>query len=262
MKNPTAWIIITVITLSIVGGVWLYFSDSNSLVETTALPSSQTEVEAISTDELDNSDFEFNDPKKSAHFESNTPAHESVLPGVPVSVVVDFNFDLANGSSISISREGKDYGTGPTIIDNNRLAMRRIMDPESPDGIYTVLYKACWPDRTCHDGFYQFAIDRNQVDTLTDWTNQVEATIDLSNLAFSPKYVRLSRGTTVTWYNQDSTEHYINSDSHPAHTQVLEFNSRALKPGDSFQFTFEQPGVYNYHCSAHAGAMTGMILVE
>src|SRR3989338_1240995 len=105
---------------------------------------------------------EFPNPKKSAHYETNTPAHASVHAAVPINIVIDFNFDLAKPSSIKIEKDSKDYGVGETIIDTNKLSMRIDLDPASPDGIYTVSYNACWRDGSCHDGSFQFAIKRDK----------------------------------------------------------------------------------------------------
>src|SRR3989344_9474606 len=57
---------------------------------------------------------QFQNPKKSAHYESNTPAHGATLAGVPINVVIDFNFDLAKPSAIQIFHDGTEYGTGET----------------------------------------------------------------------------------------------------------------------------------------------------
>lgn len=140
--------------------------------------------------------------------------------------------------------------------------MRRNFDPTAPDGRYSVVYKACWPDGSCHDGSFEFAIDSTQASTFVDMTGKKEVTIDLKNTMFEPKNIKVSKGTRVTWTNNDSTTHYVNTDSHPAHTYVLEMNSKALGKGDSYSYTFQTAGIYPYHCSAHASAMTANILVE
>ncbi|OGH03188.1 MAG: hypothetical protein A2798_00665 [Candidatus Levybacteria bacterium RIFCSPHIGHO2_01_FULL_37_17] len=93
-------------------------------------------------------------------------------------------------------------------------------------------------------------------------TGQKEVTIKLSNIMFDPKDIKISKGTKVTWVNDESIEHYVNTDSHPAHTYYLEQNSKALGKGDSYSLTFDTAGIYPYHCSAHADTMIGSILVE
>lgn len=207
-------------------------------------------------------DFNFINPKKSAHYESNTPAHGMVLAGVPINVVVDFNFDLAKGSEISIVKDGREYGVGDAIIDSNKLAMRRNMDSVAPDGVYTVNYKACWPDGSCHGGSFQFAIDRLKSSGFEDLTGKSEVMVRLSGIAFNPQNIRVGSGTTITWINDDEVEHYVNTDSHPAHTYLPFWNSKALKKGDAYSVTLEGTGIYPYHCSFHASSMVGAILVE
>lgn len=201
-------------------------------------------------------------PKKGAHFESSTPANGSTIAGAPVDVVIDFNFDLASNSSIKIEKDGKDYSVGETKVDPNKLALRRQMDQAAPDGIYTVNYSGCWPDKTCHDGYFQFAVNRSLIDSYQDQTGVKEATILLSQTKFQPMNVRVNSGQTITWVNNDDVVHYVNTDSHPAHTQVTGFNSRALAKGATYSFTFKEKGVYLYHCSAHAAEMVGSIVVE
>lgn len=215
----------------------------------------------ITNQSPDGQQFEFSAPKKSAHFETSTPTHEQVLPAPPVAVVINFNFDLGTGSKLMIDRDGSDYGSGELVIDDSRLTLRREMDQAAPNGLYTVNYVACWPDGSCHDGKFQFAIDRSLVDSYDDQRNRAELTIKMSQLRFVPMNLLLRAGTKVTWINNDSVEHYVNTDSHPAHTQVLDFNSRAVKPGANFSYTFNKAGSYPYHCSAHAAEMTGTIVV-
>jgi plastocyanin len=91
--------------------------------------------------------------------------------------------------------------------------------------------------------------------------NQATVTIKMSEIMFKPKDVLISTGTKVTWVNDDDTIHYVNTDAHPGHTQVLDLNSKALNQGDSFNYTFSKTGAYAYHCSAHAADMRANIIV-
>ena len=243
-----------VVILLLAGGAFLLFRKSPS---NTPTPSAVSQKDKSVT-----SEGSFSNPKKSAHYESNTPEHASVLAGVPINVVIDFNFDLAKGSQIQILMDGKDFGVGETTIDDNGLAMRRKVDDSAPDGIYTVSYTACWADGSCHDGQFQFKIDRKAASDFIDMTGQDEVTINLKNVAFSPNKVKVSQGTKVTWLNQDNLEHTVNTDTHPAHTYYLLQNSRTLENGDTYSLTVNEAGIYPYHCTPHATTMKGQILVE
>ncbi len=243
-----------IVVILAAGGFFLYNAQGKN-----ANPS-QSSPSAKNTQTISGVNFE--NPKKSAHYESNSPAHGAVLGAQPLNVVIDFNFDLAKPSSISITKDDKEYGTGDTVIDTNKLAMRRNFDPKVPDGTYTVTYKACWPDSSCHDGNFQFAIQRSKASVAVDMTNKETVTVDLADSTFAPKDIRISKGTTVVWTNSDDVAHFVNTDSHPAHTYYKEQNSKEMQKGDTFSLAFNTPGAYPYHCSAHADSMSGNLIVE
>jgi plastocyanin len=250
------YLILAGISIIAVVGFFIWQSQTSTQISEIPTKTSQESKTPESTA------IQFANPKKSAHYETNTPAHGTTLAGVPIDVVIDFNFDLAKPSEIKILKDNKDYGVGETIIDDNKLTMRRNMDPASPDGKYQVTYNACWPDTSCHDGSFEFVINRELANNFTDQTQRSEVTINLSNSQFEPRDLKIKKGTKITWVNDDSVDHYINTDSHPAHTYFLDQNSRALKKGDSYSVTFDIAGIYPYHCSAHEATMKGNILVE
>lgn len=201
--------------------------------------------------------------KKSPHFESSTPEHGATLAGVPLNVVIDFNFDLATNSSISVTRaDGQEFAVGETTIDENKLVLRRKINPDAPDGVYTAAYRACWADGSCHDGHWQFSIDKSLASTYEDMRGKSEVVIDMAQIKFKPKNIRIDRGTKVTWKNSDSVDHFVNTDSHPAHTYYVTQNSRSLSKDATYAMAFDTVGIYPYHCSAHAATMLGNILVE
>jgi plastocyanin len=245
--------IVALIVVVLAGGLFFFGSGEKEIGDSEEIGEEPGEKHAA---------FAFGNPKKSAHYESNTPTHGAVLAAVPINVVIDFNFDLAPPSSISITSGDKEYGAKDTQIDSNKLTMRRAMDPQAPDGLYAVSYRACWPDKSCHEGGFKFAIDRSRAASYMDFRNQREVTIKMSNIAFAPAQILISPGTKVIWRNDDAVEHYINTDAHPSHTYFPNQNSRELNQGDMYEAIFEKAGVYPYHCSAHADAMKANIIVE
>lgn len=67
---------------------------------------------------------------------------------------------------------------------------------------------------------------------------------------YSPLNLEIPAGTEVTWINDDSVPHNIQSMDESGNVIQL-FNSPPLNTGDKFEFTFEEEGVYNYFCSFH-----------
>jgi plastocyanin len=203
----------------------------------------------------------FSTPEKTPHFENSFPAHKDMLALPPKEIVINFNFDLHEISEISVTNNGEEYGSGETRVEQE-LTLRRSIDESAPDGLYTVKYKACWPDKSCHNGMFQFIIQRNLRDSFVDLRNQQEVTISMSDILFKPQNIIVSKGTTITWINDESAVHYVNTDPHAGHNYFPEQNSKAMKKGDTYALAFTEAGMYPYHCSAHASRMKGVVLVE
>ena len=84
---------------------------------------------------------------------------------------------------------------------------------------------------------------------------------DVSSSGFySPLNLEIPRGTTVTWVNEDSVPHNIQSQDEFGKISDM-FNSPPLNTGDRFEFTFEESGVYNYYCSFHPWRV-GLVTVK
>lgn len=77
-------------------------------------------------------------------------------------------------------------------------------------------------------------------------------TITIQNFSFNPGTLTVKQGTKVTWINQDSVTHTIKSGT---------FNSQDLGKGNTFEFTFNDKGSFNYTCGIHP-TMKGKIVVE
>ena len=77
---------------------------------------------------------------------------------------------------------------------------------------------------------------------------------------YTPLNLEIPPGTTVTWANEDSVPHNIQSQDEFGKITDL-FNSPPLNTGDRFEFTFEEEGVYNYYCSFHPWRV-GLVTVK
>ncbi|GIV96982.1 MAG: hypothetical protein KatS3mg057_1639 [Herpetosiphonaceae bacterium] len=86
-----------------------------------------------------------------------------------------------------------------------------------------------------------------------------EAEVIMQNIAFQPQEITVQPGMTVTWVNQDSVPHTVTAGTRENPTGM--FDSGNIPPDGTFQFTFEEPGTYDYFCSIHEG-MDGVVVVE
>jgi plastocyanin len=75
--------------------------------------------------------------------------------------------------------------------------------------------------------------------------------IEIEDFSFMPASVTVNQGTTVIWTNMDQVAHTISGE---------EFSSGSLKAGETFIYTFDEPGEYEYYCAFHP-QMTGTITV-
>ncbi|VVB73284.1 Plastocyanin [uncultured archaeon] len=76
--------------------------------------------------------------------------------------------------------------------------------------------------------------------------------VSIRDFEFNPATLTAKAGITVRWMNDDAVAHSIKSGF---------ANSPVIPPGKSFEFTFSQPGTYNYSCGIHA-SMKGTVIVQ
>lgn len=67
---------------------------------------------------------------------------------------------------------------------------------------------------------------------------------------FVPKSITVSKGTTLLWTNDDYTLHTVTSGS-PQTSSGTEFDSSYFGEGETFEWTFEKSGVFEYYCTLH-----------
>jgi plastocyanin len=83
-------------------------------------------------------------------------------------------------------------------------------------------------------------------------------------LNFQPSTLTLVIGVnnTVSWVNQDSTDHTATFSVVPSGVKASSISAGDIPPGTSFgPVTFTVPGTYQYHCQFHPGWMRGTIIV-
>ena len=80
------------------------------------------------------------------------------------------------------------------------------------------------------------------------------STVQIKNFAFNPGTVSISSGQTVTWTNMDNVPHTVTST-----TGV--FDSGPISPGQTFSYTFNNAGTFEYSCTIHPSMQHGKVVV-
>ena len=78
---------------------------------------------------------------------------------------------------------------------------------------------------------------------------------------FVPETLTVSKGTTVTWTNEDTTLHTVTSGNPEAGNSGTEFDSSYLAAGKTFQHPFNTAGTFDYYCTLHP-YMKGKVVVS
>jgi plastocyanin len=76
--------------------------------------------------------------------------------------------------------------------------------------------------------------------------------VSMRNMQFSPKTLRVKKGTLVEWKNDDIVPHTVTSVS---------FDSGSLGPGKSWRHMLTEAGQFRYVCTFHP-TMTGVVIVK
>lgn len=78
--------------------------------------------------------------------------------------------------------------------------------------------------------------------------------VNIEDFSFNPATITIKKGTVVTWIQKDSVKHTATSDDGI-------FDSGLLSKGQTWSYTFNEAGIFKYHCTPHP-YMKGTIVVE
>ena len=82
---------------------------------------------------------------------------------------------------------------------------------------------------------------------------------EIDDRCYVPSLILTKKGDSVTWVNEDSAFHSVTSGFYESPTEL--FDSGHLDPFESFTFTFDEVGDYDYFCTLHPW-MKGQVTVE
>ncbi len=77
--------------------------------------------------------------------------------------------------------------------------------------------------------------------------------VEIFASAFNPPTLNVVNGTTVRWTNKDSAAYVITGKG---------FKSPELNKRDTWSYTFNETGTFEYNCSIHTTMPHGTIIVE
>jgi len=83
--------------------------------------------------------------------------------------------------------------------------------------------------------------------------------VNIADFTYDPQDLTVQVGDTVTWTNNDDVAHTVTAGTPDSPTG--EFDSGELQPGDTFSYTFDQAGTFDYFCTLHPD-MTASVTVE
>jgi plastocyanin len=94
----------------------------------------------------------------------------------------------------------------------------------------------------------------------TGSTVKVMMVTDNNGFAFRPQTVTVKKGTTVIWVNKTNIAHTVTS-GRPGHPLKTPLNSSDVTQGNSFSYTFNTAGTFQYFCIYHS-EQVGTITVK
>ena len=99
------------------------------------------------------------------------------------------------------------------------------------------------PQGAVHEGQEEAALEGQQAKEI----------VLIKDFAFNPSELVIQSGTEITWRNDDAAPHTATAQG--------AFDSGTLMTGDTFSYTFDSPGTFDYICTIHP-FMKGRIVVE
>ncbi len=159
--------------------------------------------------------------------------------------------DIASMESLT-TVQGEDINVtveNDSVMVNN--ANVTATDIEASNGIIHVIDSVMLPPSMLEEAN---ETDMNDTDeNVTDAGTEPTA-VEIIEDSFDPETTTVMAGETVSWTNMDDETHTVTADDGT-------FDSGEIENGESFNYTFEETGTFDYYCTIHP-EMTGSVIVE
>lgn len=83
---------------------------------------------------------------------------------------------------------------------------------------------------------------------------QAASSVNITDFNYSPATLTVKKGTTVTWTNNDSVAHTVTAESGEGP------KSKLFGKGETYSYTFNSVGTFDYFCEPHPN-MKGKVIV-
>ena len=95
----------------------------------------------------------------------------------------------------------------------------------------------------------------------TPASNGIVKKVEIIQSSFDPDIITISPGTMVVWTNKDTTFNHrvVHLPELPSDKEL--FHSELLSYGDTFSYTFNQPGRYRYSDPQHGSGRYSLVIV-
>ena len=90
-----------------------------------------------------------------------------------------------------------------------------------------------------------------------------QAEVSITSGGFVPATLSVAKGTTVTWKNADNARHQVASEPYPSHSNPEGlFSIEPLNTGDTYSYTFNEAGTFNYLDQLNPYKVKGIVIVK
>lgn len=91
-----------------------------------------------------------------------------------------------------------------------------------------------------------------------DATGQSAVAVEIDDFIFKTTTLKVKKGTAVTWTNKGRVQHDVTSTTNSPKQGLA---SEMLSNGETYSFTFNETGTYQYFCSPHPTQMRAVVEV-
>src|SRR6056297_222890 len=144
------------------------------------------------------------------------------------------------------------------MITSNTNTEKNIISKSKPPFIILLVMFVFIGLAGCSDSTTDTDVGNGNGDDNGGTTQQGPDEVWMEGRAFNPGNLEVEVGTTVTWENKSNEVHTVTSGSNRTYDEL--FDSGNMSPGDTFTYTFNEVGQFDYFCRPHTG-MTATVTV-